>query len=120
MGKALKVGIAILATIVLLCAGGLIYFYSHGTQTVSGRFLRAKNGITMIISEKSGTIQLTGSEVNFDKYSDGDKLIVRCDEILETYPAMTKAYICFRTEKGDISDIPAKELDSLRELGWTD
>lgn len=105
----------IAAAVVLICISG------RGKQKINGWFLSSSSGTPMLITDSGSAIILNGDNDDmFSRYNDGDQITVICGYVLETYPAHTDVYFCFRTKKGSRSDIPEWALDSLRELNWID
>lgn len=107
------------AAVLIIAAVVSLSLWMRDKSRINGWFLRSDSGIPMIISEQSGAITLgSADDSRFEGYSDGDEITVICGMILETYPAQTDVYFCFRTSKGSFSDIPENELETLRELDW--
>ena len=113
--------------IVLICAVAILLLYFLGIITVKGlgisegRYLEAKNGVSMIILDNS-PIQMsnrTGKNL-FDKLDTGDKILVLHDGIAESYPGRTCVYAVFKQEDGTINDISQTVISNLSELGWLD
>lgn len=120
MKKALKITLICLAILAVLSASALVIIRPWERQILMGRFLRASNGTPMLICESGPTVinSVNGDEDMFDNYSDGDKITAVCTLTLTTYPGKTGVYFCFRTQKGEPSDIPETHLSQLKELGW--
>ncbi len=91
-----------------------------GKGISSGICLVADHGSHLIILDGSPVVMgnQTGREDAFADLETGDKLWIIHDGIQETYPGKTGVYLVIRRGDGDINDIPAAVLDSLRELGW--
>ena len=113
--------------IALICAVAIMLLSFLGIITVKGlgisegRYLEAKNGVSMIILDNS-PIQMsnrTGKNL-FDKLDTGDKILVLHDGIAESYPGRTGVYAVFKQEDGTIDDIPQAVISNLTEMGWLD
>lgn len=111
--------IAAVSVIVVLFAAfiGIMNYKSHGFST--GRYLEAKNGVSMLILDNS-PIQMSNrtDKALFEKLETGDKILVLHDGIAESYPGRTGAYAVFKLEEGSIDDISQDVLEQLREMGW--
>ena len=84
-----------------------------------GRVLSANSSMMLILD--NSPIQMscrTNHEDLYAKLSDGDKVLVLHDGIVESYPGRTGAYAIFKLEDGSIADIPDAVMESLTELGW--
>ncbi|MEA4933198.1 MAG: hypothetical protein VB071_06380 [Lawsonibacter sp.] len=87
----------------------------------TGSYLRANNGTHIIIDRQSSPVVMRNrfaSDAMFDGLEDGDRVLVVCDGINESYPAQSNVYFCFRLGKGEAADLPADTLHQLAELGW--
>lgn len=60
----------------------------------------------------------TGNENAFSGLQTGDKILIINCAVNLSYPGRTGCYFCLRLGHGDISDIPEKHLEQLREYGW--
>lgn len=120
MKKSLIITLVILTVIAVLSAIALVTIRPWERQIITGRFLRASNGTPMLVCEGGPTVvsSVSGDEEMFEDYSDGDKITAVCTLTLTTYPGRTGVYFCFRTQKGERSDIPDNTLNELQKLGW--
>ena len=113
----------------LLCACGLLVFLYHARGAglpedgywSEGRYLRLENGGDLIIYEGSlagATSMGKASEaVSFDGLENGDLIRIYINWVGLTYPAQTTVYAVEKLEDGNVWDLPAEELDLLREMG---
>lgn len=88
---------------------------------VEGRALELKTGGFIIVSDSNEPIVMadkTKKENAFKELSTGDKIKVKADMIMETYPAQTSIYKLKFIEDGSLEDIDKTVLDGLSELGW--
>lgn len=86
-----------------------------------GYFMPCTNGAYLIVSENLGAATLTpakGVDIDFGDYTTGDKIRITHGVILESYPAQTDLYSIEKLSDGELSNIPADILASLKELGW--
>ena len=103
----------------LLCA--LLLAACGAKPTMTGRYLRAENGISLIVAEDGGPIQLSDLSKSgnlFIGLNSGDRIEIQYDAIAETYPGQTGVYACKLLEEGTPEDVPEETLASLEELGW--
>lgn len=97
------------------------YFRDAGKNVLTGRYLSTDSDTHMLIDENGSAVQLCDYEDYYMKYwgcCDGDKIMVVCNDIRETYPAQTDVRFCWIFERGSLDDIPENTLENLRELGW--
>lgn len=93
----------------------------HGNHMFIGRYLQASNGTHIIIGGQNRPVVLRDrfvSDSMFEGLEDGDRVLVVCDGINESYPAQSSAYFCMRLERGNATDLPDDTLRQLTELGW--
>lgn len=88
--------------------------------SAEGRFLRCKNGSSMIIIEGTGPCTISEGAEFLEDFTDGDLVKIQFDgEILETYPGQIPViYGAELVEEGNLSDIDEEALSSLREMDW--
>lgn len=116
--RALIIGGSVLGGILcLLIAGVIILAINHLTFGV-GTY--AGNGL--VVFDKTGH-GATRARANIDKLflsvEPGDKVLVLRDNFtFLTYPGETGMYKCWRLDRGDLSDIPNEELETLTKMGW--
>ena len=93
---------------------------SNSKMNMEGRYLRVGKA-NLIIDENGGPIvmnNISGNDELFDDLKNGDKIKIKCNEVLNSYPAQTQVDKFKFLEAGDISDIPQSTINSLKELGW--
>lgn len=91
------------------------------TGVSEGYFMPCTNGAYLIVSGNLGAATLTpakGVDIDFGDYTTGDKIRITHGVILESYPAQTDLYSIEKLSDGELSNIPADILASLKELGW--
>lgn len=111
----------------LLCAGGLLaLLYARGSGLPKdgywseGRYLRIQNTDLIIFEDPYGGACSMGKAdetVSFDGLENGDLIRIYINWIGLTYPGQTVVYAVEKLEDGDFWDLPADELEQLRELG---
>lgn len=92
-----------------------------GKSTMTGRYLLAENGASLLVTEDGEPVTLSDQSQNgalFQGLNSGDRIQITHDGIAETYPAQTGAYTCKLLEEGTLDDIPEETLTALEELGW--
>ena len=113
---ALWIILALAALVVLVIGVKAI----NSKYLMTARYLETGDGRPMIVYS-GGCVLLTGKDGAFDSYADGDKIFVVTDPFESGEPAETRVYLVFRMSKGDLSKIPAEQVDMARELGlYTD
>lgn len=118
--KPLIAVVIVIAALVLIVFAGLFIMGERGFYPTFGTYIKATSGDDMIMMDVGPCIMSnqTGNENVFSGLRTGDKiLIVNCAVNL-SYPGETGCYFCLRLGHGDISDIPEKHLEQLREYGW--
>jgi len=88
---------------------------------LTGRYLQSKNGAHLIISEEGSPVVLgdpSGAGELFRGLSDGDRVLVLCGGMAESYPGHADALWLLRLEEGEYADLPAQPLEQLTQLGW--
>ena len=108
-----------LCVIVCVIAIGVFVLAGKGISSSVGLYLRTDNG-NMIIFDNSPIVMSarTGNDDMFEKYENGDKILVLHDGIQESYPGGTGVYFSIKLADGEMSDIAGNVLISLNELGW--
>ena len=106
----------------LVCCAAFLFFSSRNPYCLSlGNYLRGSSGSHILICEDGSPIVLNDRSRDadlFDRLSDADRVLVLHDAALESYPARSAAYFCFRLGDGSPSDLPAPTLEELAQLGW--
>lgn len=83
-----------------------------------GRLLKCNNDMYMLIADGQPMVINVNDIDDITSYSDGDLLDVWHNEIMESYPAQTKANKIKLVEQGDISDVDEAIIKQLCEMGW--
>lgn len=86
----------------------------------SGIYVRTSGGRHMVVFDDMGPVVLSTKDKTglFDGIETGDRVIVTCGAVNESYPAQSSAKIVIKLGKGDLEDIPIKYREELEELGW--
>ena len=88
---------------------------------LTGQFLKSDlTGTLYIITDDGATVEMVNKSDDaelFDGLYNGDRIEIRCGDILETYPGRTDVYKCSFIEQGSIKDISSEVLDRLRDMG---
>lgn len=116
--KRLLAGLLLLACLLLAAAG---WWVKTGKSVLTGRHLLANNGVHIVVTADGTPVVLgdrSPSGALFDGLSDGDRVLVVCSGIAETYPAQSGAYWVLRLGGGAREDIPADTLRQLAGLHW--
>lgn len=89
-------------------------------MSIEGLFVATENG-SMFLDESGGPVQI----LNEDEFSDviskletGDVVMIRCDRIMESYPAKTQISSIELVREGDFSDVSEDTVKNLDGLGW--
>lgn len=104
----------------LLCAC-LLLAGCGGKSVMTGRYLQAENGASLIVTDGGEPITLSDQSRDgdlFEGLSSGDRVRITHDGVNETYPGQTGAYSCELLEEGTLDDVPEEALTALEELGW--
>ena len=113
---------SVLIALVLVAAMSFIAWYlgDQEATALTGRYLQASNGAHIVIDEAGTPVVLTDrSETGiFKGLSAGDKVLVSCSILAETYPARAVAYFCMPQEEGHPTDLPSETLSQLVEMKW--
>ena len=106
----------------LLCCGALLFFHTQNPYTLSlGRYLQGNSGSHILVRQDGTPIVMrdcSRDDALFAGLSDGDRVLVLHDAVLESYPGRSGAYFCLRLGDGAHSDLPADTLEQLTQLGW--
>lgn len=118
--KNLIVLISILAVFITGIASGIFIMNFMGTSISTGVVLKSDNGTCFLVSHNSPIRLCDYSEKGnqFEKYTDGDKILVIHDGVAESYPASTLPLFTLKISDGSIEDVPENVISSLTELGW--
>lgn len=92
-----------------------------GSSVISGHYLQANNGAHIIIDHNGSPIVMRDYSDQgrlFHALSDGDRILVVCSGINQSWPGQASAYWCLRLGDGAEGDLPQGTLLLLSELGW--
>lgn len=109
--------VSIIGGVLLLCmvvAGVCLLRHCSGT------YIRTNNGRHMVVFDTIGPVVLSTEDKpgRFDGIETGDRVLVICGFLHETYPAQSDAKFVMRLGKGDLEEIPQKHREELTELEW--
>ncbi len=107
-----------LAIILVLLLGVIGYIESHGLFFSSGQYLKCGESHMILMESGGATVLSYDDEEIFDGISNGDRIKILNDAILESYPSQTNVYYLKKLSDGTEADLPAGTLNSLREMGW--
>lgn len=113
--------LVLLLVLICLSIAVISWWAVTGNIIFTGRYLRANNGTHIIIDRQCSPVVMRNrftSDAVFDGLDDGDRVLVVCDGINESYPAQSNVYFCFRLGRGDAADLPVDTLRQLAKLGW--
>lgn len=113
-----KILLFVCPALILLVAVAAVLVLGMGS---TGRCLVTENGAVLWVDDSGSPTVLsnrTGHADLFEGLGSGDRIWVLHDGIQETYPARTGVYALFRLSDGDLDDLPAQTLETLRNLGW--
>lgn len=107
-----------LCVIVCVIAIGVFVLAGKGISPSVGLYLRTDNGNMIILDKSPIVMSAHGGNDMFEKYENGDKILVLHDGINESYPGGTGVYFSIKLADGHISHISETVLRQLCELGW--
>jgi len=89
---------------------------------MEGLFLLAKNGQPMIVSDDGSgcpcTMTAAVEAITFEGLTDGDRIRIRCLDIMESWPGQIRVFGVEKLSDGERSDISSDILSRLAESGW--
>ncbi len=111
--------IALLSVVTVLILG-IVFMAKTGMGFSTGVCIAANNGEYLMVIDNSPVSmhRVSGKDRGFPELDTGDKIFVIHDGIAESYPGQTGIYFILKLSDGDIRDVPAGIIASLRELGW--
>lgn len=116
MKKKIIIPICIILALVVLAVAGIIYMNARSLAFSVGRILYANDSAMLVIDHSP--IEMSSKKISFDKFTDGDKVLVLHDGIETTYPAKTGVYGIIKLSNGTVDNIPGEVLTELETLGW--
>ena len=112
-----------LIIVISLGIGIKSYMNQRSFFSLTGHYLKASNGIDLIIDSGNMPIVMSNQTKNenlFSNLKSGDQIRIKIDAIAETYPGEAGVYACEKVEEGNMEDIPQEAINELVELGWLD
>lgn len=110
---AVFLALCIFSAVLILIAG------SRGMGISEGLYLRTANNSHMIIMGSSPVVMSAkGPAKSFDRFDNGDRILILHNGIQESYPGGTAVYAAIKLENGSASDLPGDVLDALANMGW--
>ena len=109
--------VSIIGGVLLL---GVIVIGAFLLRHCSGIYVRTSDGRHMVVFDDIGPVIVSTKDKpdRFDGIETGDRVIVVCGFLHETYPAQSDAKFVLRLRKGDLEEIPEKHREELTEHGW--
>lgn len=109
--------VSIIGGVLLL---GVIVIGAFLLRHCSGIYVRTSDGRHMVVFDDIGPVIVSTKDKpdRFDGIETGDRVIVVCGFLHETYPAQSDAKFVLRLRKGDLEEIPQKHREELLEHGW--
>lgn len=115
MKKKLFITVLVVLCVIVIST---IVMLSKGIAPHTGIYLRAANGKHLAVVDNSPIVILNENENRFSSLQDGDRILIFYGNIDASFPSQAKINICLRLGKGDISDIPERTLQELKDSGW--
>ncbi|MEE1030990.1 MAG: hypothetical protein U0L12_02490 [Ruminococcus sp.] len=119
-----KIWVVVWLAIVILFVKGIVDLCNEEEYSWTvGRCLVSENGNYLIVygDDVSNVIVLsneTGKEDAFATWKTGDKISVKINGIMETYPAQAIVLDCKNFGENNVEEIPQDVIDKLTEMGW--
>lgn len=91
-------------------------------STLTGRYLKAENGASLIVTEAGEPLSLSDQsrgKALFDGLDSGDLIEIPHDAIAETFPGQAGVYSCKLLENGGSEHIPEEAIAVLEEMGYS-
>ena len=108
--------------LILCCVLCFLSACSGGKSTLSGWYLQAENGGTLLVTEAGEPISLSDQSRGknlFEGLDSGDFIEITHGAVAESYPAQAGVYACKKLNDGTLADVPADAVADLAELGYT-
>lgn len=106
----------------LFCAFLFLTACGSGKGTLTGWYLQAENGGSLIVTEKGEPISMSDRSRGgtlFDGLDSGDRIEITHDAIAETYPGQAGVFICKKLSDGHFEDVPGDVVADLEFMGYT-
>ncbi len=109
--------VSMIGGVLLLC---LVVTGAFLLRHCLGTYVRTNNGRHMVVFDTIGPVIVSTKDKpdRFNGMETGDRVLVICGFLHETYPAQSDAKFVMRLGKGDLEEIPQKYREELKELGW--
>ncbi len=119
MGKSIKKLLLLFFTVIFLLFISLfcLVLFSGSSITI-GRYIQSDKGEHLVADKTAPTVMHSDHDFMFRNLSSGDKILVIHGLTNLSYPGSTDAYFCMKLSDGEITDVPAKILFELYDLGW--
>ena len=117
--KQLKKNILIaLISLFLFIIGLFLIIVFTGSSVTIGRYIQSDKGEHLVTDKTAPTVMHSDHDFMFRNLSSGDKILVIHGLTNLSYPGSTDAYFCMKLSDGEITDVSAKILLELYDLGW--
>lgn len=118
--KAITVIMIVVVGLLLVINLGFSFLWANRLTLTTGTYIKTNGGSDMIIMNDSLSFLHTESENIFSGLQTGDKILIvyKHDKTVVLTPGGPVCYFCLRLGKGDLSDIPEKYLEQLRDFGY--
>lgn len=88
-------------------------------MTIEGPCIVVEDGSYLIVSERGEPIVMSAENKDiFKELTTGDTIKIKCEYIMESYPAQTNISDFEFVKDGEPTDVPQDLLLTLEELGW--
>lgn len=109
----------VLSVVICICAITVFIIAGKGISPSTGYYLETEKS-HMVILDNSPVVMsnLPGNDDIFEKYQNGDRILILHDGIRESYPGGTGVYFIIKVADGSKDEIPSTVIEQLTELGW--
>lgn len=118
--KTITIILIIIIGLFLIINLGLSFLWANRLNLTIGTYIKTNEGGNMIVMNDGLCGLHTENENFFTGLQTGDKILIvnNHDDMGITTPRSTDCFFCLRLGKGDISNIPEKHLEQLRDFGY--
>ena len=113
-----KILLITLISLFLFIIGLFLIIVFTGSSITIGRYIQSDTGEHLVTDKTAPTVIHSKHDFMFRNLSSGDKILVIHGLTNLSYPGSTDAYFCMKLSDGEITDVPAKILLELYDLGW--
>ena len=113
-----KIILITLISLFLFIIGLFLIIVFTGSSITIGRYIQSDTGEHLVADKIASTVMHSDHDFMFRNLSSGDKILVIHGLTNLSYPGSTDAYFCMKLSDGEITDVPAKILLELYDLGW--